>query len=66
MCAPAVVASCEVEVRKASFEQPAAPSPAPRAARLSVLKRIKRWLSGWKQTLMAELAAMGSPKEGFR
>ena len=28
-------------------------------------KKLQNWLAAWKQTLIAELASLGSPKEGF-
>ena len=31
----------------------------------SLGSRLQSWLAGWKQTLIAELASIGSPKEGF-
>lgn len=30
------------------------------------LSQANQWLLGWKQTLIAELASLGSPREGFR
>lgn len=31
----------------------------------TIRTRLQNWLAGWKQTLIAELASMGSPREGF-
>jgi hypothetical protein len=31
----------------------------------TVRTRLQSWLAGWKQTLIAELASLGSPREGF-
>jgi hypothetical protein len=27
--------------------------------------KLQNWLAGWKLTLIAELASLGSPREGF-
>lgn len=39
----------------------------PRAKRESIrlITKLRRWLTGWKQTLIAELASLGSAREGF-
>jgi hypothetical protein len=63
MCSPATVVSSDVQVHPLSTKQPDAIAV---RAPLSLRDRLGRWLLGWKQTLIAELASLGSPKEGFR
>jgi hypothetical protein len=63
MCSPATVVSSDAEIRPVSRQQPNAGAV---RAPLSLREKFSRWLLGWKQALIAELASLGSPKEGFR
>ena len=63
MCSPATVVASDAQVRQVSTQQPSAGAV---CAPLSLREKFSRWLLGWKQALIAELASLGSPKEGFR
>lgn len=63
MGSPATVVSPDTRVQTTSKEPP---GTAAALSALSIRKRLSQWLLGWKQTLIAELASLGSPKEGFR
>lgn len=67
MCSPAAgVVSPDVELRAASASDSAALGVSAVPTPSSLRQRIGRWLVSWKQTLIAELASIGSPKEGFQ
>ena len=59
MCSPAPVVLHNLE---GSSQQ-----SVPHAGRepVGVITKLRRWLAGWKQTLIAELASLGSPREVF-
>lgn len=65
MCSPAPVISQDLQLLRIE------PQPRPFRRTAAVVKLIsfqqelQRWLSGWKQALIAEVAALGLPKEGF-
>jgi hypothetical protein len=64
MCSPAPVLH---EPERPSLP-PAAPlaQPVLPASQSNTLRsKLQSWLAGWKQTVIAELASLGSPKEGF-
>jgi hypothetical protein len=63
MCSPAAIISSDVRITRVSTQQ--YKFGAVRAS-LSLREKFSRWLLGWKQALIGELAALGSPKEGFR
>ena len=65
MCSPAPVVLHSLEHPSV---QAAAESLRPVAAAKqsnTLRKKLQNWLAAWKQTLIAELASLGSPKEGF-
>ena len=64
MCSAAPVL-CELD--RPSLPSVAEPSqPVASANQSNTLQvRLQSWLAGWKQTVIAELASLGSPKEGF-
>jgi hypothetical protein len=65
MCSPAPVISQDLQLLHIE-PQPRAPRHRPAAFKLTSLQQeLQHWLSGWKQTLIAEVAALGLPKEGF-
>lgn len=63
MCSPATVVSPDAQVDVVSNHRPDVGAV---RAPLSLQQRLRRWLLAWKQTLIAELASLGSPREGFR
>ena len=65
MCSPApTIVPQDLELLAES--QPLAPQKIePPAAPASLRQRLQDWLHGLKQTLMAEVASLGLPKERF-
>lgn len=65
MCSPAPVVLHEAELTRRESEL-AVRAPTRKAGRPNSLRhKLQNWLMGWKQTLIAELASLGSAKEGF-
>jgi hypothetical protein len=65
MCSPAPVLLHDLE-HAGTQSAPPAEQSAPIATESNSLRvKLRTWLAGWKQTLIAELASLGSPKEGF-
>ena len=64
MCSAAPVLS---ELNRPSLPPAAEPSqPLATTIQSNPLRtKLQSWLAGWKQTVIAELASLGSPKEGF-
>ncbi|MCI0348699.1 MAG: hypothetical protein L0Z53_04675 [Acidobacteriales bacterium] len=64
MSAPAPVAIHELEAPETTIGSTELKSSAGRQPD-SLRRKLFKWLQGWKQTVIAELASLGSPKEGF-
>lgn len=65
MCSPAPVMSQELQLPRIEPQPPAFRRSAAVVRLTSLQQEVQHWLSGWKQTLIAEVVALGLPKEGF-
>jgi hypothetical protein len=59
MCTPAPVIPAVLHAEPVALRSSPAPVP------MSLRQRLKQWIVGWKQSLIAELACLGQPREGF-
>jgi hypothetical protein len=60
MCSPSPVVPSQLPIF--AIECPASAAPRKSA---SLRAKLSMWMLGWKQTVIAELACLGLPEEGF-